>query len=149
MIPIGSQIYLRRLEQNLTQVGLAKKVGIPQPNLSNIEKGKQDITVSTLRKIAVAFNIHPAEFFKDTGEVLQSSLSRQRIEQIAKKIAQKPNPSRHQKDQLVSLYQKVLPYKGRIRVKELQKSWLELRSKCNSQEINAVQERVAEYKRRK
>ncbi len=149
MIPIGSQIYLRRLEQNLTQAELAKKVGIPQPNLSNIEKGKHDITVSTLRKIAVAFNIHPAEFFKDTGEGLQSHLSRRKIEQIAKKVAEEPNPSHRQKDSLVSLYQKVLPYKGRVRVKELQKSWLKLRSKCNSQEINAVQERVAEYKRRK
>ncbi len=149
MVPIGSQIYLRRLEQNLTQVDLAKKVGIPQPNLSNIEKGKQDITVSTLRKIAVAFNIHPAEFFKDTGEVPQSHLSRHKIEHIAKKVAEEPKPSQHQKDPLVTLYQKVLPYQGRVRVKELQKSWLVLRSKCNSQEINSVRERVAEHKRRK
>jgi len=80
MIPIGDQIYLRRLEQRLTQEELAKQAGIPQPNLSNIEKGKQDLTVSTLRKIAFALSVPPGEFFSDDKTKSQKiSLSRRKI----------------------------------------------------------------------
>lgn len=149
MIPIGYQIYLKRLEQNLTQAELAIKADVPQPNLSNIEKGKQDITVSTLRKIAVAFNIHPAEFFKDFDDVPKPNSGRKQIERIAKQVAAETVPKKGRQDQVVTLYKNILPHKGRIRVRELQRSWLELKKRFNSQEINSVRERVAEYKRRK
>lgn len=149
MIPIGYQIYLRRLEQRWTQEELAQKADIPQPNLSNIEKGKQDITLSTLRKIAVAFNVHPGEFFDDLSDASKRTLNRREIEQLAKKVADETNPAKFEKDKVVTFYKNVLPQKGRVRARELRRSWLELRKRFNSQEINSVYERVEEYKRRK
>ena len=144
MFPISHQIYLRRLEQNLTQQELAHKAGIPQPNLSNIEKGKQDLTVSTLRKIAVALNISPKEFFEGNVADTKSTLSRNRIEAIARMVATQISSD----DPEVALFQNLIPYKGRARVKELHQSWLELRKRFNPQEISSVYERVEEHRRR-
>lgn len=148
MIPIGCQVYLRRVEQNLTQEELARKAGIPQPNLSNIEKGKQDITISTLRKIAVAFNVDPGEFFGDLNAP-KSSLSRAQIERLARKVADETQSLKDKKNEVITLYKNILPHKGRVRMKELRRSWLELRKRFNSQEINSVYERAEEYGRRK
>ena len=149
MIPIGHQIYLKRLERHLTQAEFAVIAGIAQPNLSNIEKGKQDVTVSTLRKIAAALNVHPGTFFSDFDDAPKSSSSRRKIEHIAKQVAAKTSSPEPHQDAVVRLYQNVLPYKGRVRARELQRSWLELRKRFNSQEINSVHERVEEHKRRR
>ena len=47
----------------MTQMELVQKTGIPQPNVSNIERGKQDLTVSTLLKICSALEAHPGDLF--------------------------------------------------------------------------------------
>lgn len=148
MIPIGDQIYLRRLEEKLTQQELAKKAGIPQPNLSNIEKGRQDLTISTLRKIALALSIHPSEFFSETVPASgKTNFSRAQIEKIARGVTgrEKLNPN---EQEIAALLKKIIPQKGRIRLRELNNAWLELRRKFNQQEINSLYERVMEQQRR-
>lgn len=59
-----------RIERSLSQVGLAKELGISRPNLSNIERSVQVPKASLMFKIANFFG-KPAEqiFFDD--DVLQ------------------------------------------------------------------------------
>ena len=78
MLEIGSQIYLRRLEKGMTQAELARRAGIPQPNLSNIEKGKRDLTISTLARIAHALGVNVRDFFAREEKRLSLSISRGR-----------------------------------------------------------------------
>ena len=149
MLPIGSQIYLKRLEKGLTQAELADKVRIPQSNLSNIEKGKHDITVSTLRRIAIALEMHPRDFFEDSERINQNELSRHKIERVAKIVAGKAKPVHSDEMELTNFLKQVMPRRGRKYVKDLNRSWLELRKRFNSTEINSIYERSDEYKRRR
>lgn len=52
----AQSIYLARIERGLSQKELALKAGVPQPNLSQIEKGR-DFKVSTLSHIAAALDV--------------------------------------------------------------------------------------------
>lgn len=59
MINLGESVYLWRLAKGLSQESLALKAGIPRPNLSAIEQGRQDITVATLRALSFALGVNP------------------------------------------------------------------------------------------
>lgn len=54
MVTFGENIYLWRLFRGLSQDDLAKKADIPRPNLSAIESGKREVTLTTLRSLAKA-----------------------------------------------------------------------------------------------
>ncbi|MCL2520701.1 MAG: helix-turn-helix transcriptional regulator [Spirochaetaceae bacterium] len=45
-----------RLKQNITQAKLAELTGLKQSNISRLERGTANPTVSTLKKLAKAFN---------------------------------------------------------------------------------------------
>lgn len=150
VVPVGIQIYLKRSKQHLTQAELAKRAGIPQPNLSNIETGGQDITVSTLRKIAVALAISPGEFFSDWNKKAgKTRLTRRKIERIAKIVAGQTKPSGPAEREISRLFKTLIPSLKRRPIKELYRSWLELKMRFNSQEINNIYARAQEYARRK
>lgn len=48
---IARKLRRERADQDITQAMLAKKCGIPQPNLSKMEKGEVDMRISTLDNI--------------------------------------------------------------------------------------------------
>lgn len=48
---VGVQIRTIRLKKNMTQKKFAKKVGVSQQMISHIEKGKQNISLGTLKNI--------------------------------------------------------------------------------------------------
>jgi len=51
---IGSKIHKARKQAGLSQNGLAQKAGMSQQLISRIEKGRENISVITLGKIAIA-----------------------------------------------------------------------------------------------
>ena len=59
MLSIGKTIYLWRTERRLTQEQLARATGIPRPNLSNLERGKQELSLKTLRLLASVLKVTP------------------------------------------------------------------------------------------
>jgi transcriptional regulator with XRE-family HTH domain len=59
MLSFGDTILLWRLSRSLSQAELADLSGLPRPNLSDIEKGKQDVTLSTIRSLATALKVSP------------------------------------------------------------------------------------------
>jgi len=58
---LGLRITKRRQEIGISQKALAEKIGMPSPGLSNIENGKQNVTIRTLCKIAEALDITVGE----------------------------------------------------------------------------------------
>lgn len=54
-----------RLEQRLTQPGLAKKCNISRSTVANIEAGKQRVSLATFCKIADGLNINPSSILDD------------------------------------------------------------------------------------
>lgn len=86
--PLNERIrYLRDLRK-LTQTDLAKKAGITQGSLAQLESGKSSPSVATLMSLASALEISPAIFFV-TDEVLVFDLKK--IREKYKSLDQLPD----------------------------------------------------------
>ncbi|HDH04580.1 MAG TPA: XRE family transcriptional regulator [Nitrospirae bacterium] len=111
MIAFGENILLWRLHRSLSQERLAALSNIPRPNLSNIEKGKRDVTLSTIRSLANALgalpgtlvNGEPPEHKKHAGD-----LSREFMERIAGSVARGKPPGDREEHRLYQLLREVL-----------------------------------------
>lgn len=57
--PFPGTLILWRLERGFTQEELARRAGILRPNLSAIERGGRNVTLSTLRRLARALDLQP------------------------------------------------------------------------------------------
>lgn len=57
LLDISLQISLARKKRKITQVQLAKKVGMPQSQIARIESGSHNVTIGTLSKVASALNL--------------------------------------------------------------------------------------------
>jgi transcriptional regulator with XRE-family HTH domain len=150
MLPMGYQIYQKRLSRKMTQADLARQAGIPQPNLSDIEKGKRDLTVSTLRRIAYGLRMEMIDFFRPESKHPQKQFqlpwTRSRLERIAFAIAKGEPKSRLsvEERELVQAFRAIIPEirKGRLSVKKINDSWLKLKYELNSSTINQIMNRV-------
>ena len=60
---LGKRIKARRLELGMTQIECAKRAGIVQPYLLNLEHGRRDPTLSTLVRIAKALKVSLSDLF--------------------------------------------------------------------------------------
>ena len=58
-LPFSDTLLLWRLARGLTQAGLAKRAKMPQSNLSDIERGAQEVSLRTLRALAHALGVRP------------------------------------------------------------------------------------------
>lgn len=86
MLPIGRTVYLWRTERRLTQDQLARSSGISRPNLSDLERGKRELSLKTLRLLASALQVSPGTLVDGiTPLAVQGSLnfSRQELDHIA------------------------------------------------------------------
>lgn len=55
----GAKVREEREKRNITQAELAKKLGIHQPDLCDIEKGRHAVTIVTIERLAAAFSLPP------------------------------------------------------------------------------------------
>ena len=56
---VGQSVYLWRMERRLTQKQLAGAAGISRPNLSDLERGKRELSLKSLRALASALGVTP------------------------------------------------------------------------------------------
>jgi transcriptional regulator with XRE-family HTH domain len=92
MAPFGETLLLWRLKRGLTQEELARRAGVPRPNLSAIERGRREVSLKTVRALAVALDVRPGMLVdgvvpreeEETGE-----LSREAMERIADAVIRK------------------------------------------------------------
>lgn len=70
-IPTAFGLRLARLRQDveLTQQDLAKRVGLSRTSVTNIEKGRQQVTLETLYRLAGALGKPPEELLPSRDEV--------------------------------------------------------------------------------
>jgi predicted transcriptional regulator len=57
LLDIAIQIIEARRKRKITQVQLAKKVGMPQSQIARLESGSHNITLETLNKVANALDL--------------------------------------------------------------------------------------------
>ena len=89
MTPFGETVLLWRLKRGLTQEELARRARVPRPNLSAIERGRREVSLKTVRALAVALDVRPGMLVdgippQNEGET--GRLSRGAMERIAKAV---------------------------------------------------------------
>lgn len=144
MQQVGDVIFQLRMKRGLTQRELSRLVDVPQPNLSNIEKGKQDITVCTLQRIAAVLNCSLSDFFREIEKKPEATaLSRERIEKLAEAIARGRTNLAGEDGEIVKLFQSLRPHPAaQARLGRTYQAWRQLRAILPKQAINSLQARV-------
>ena len=88
MRPFGETVLAWRLARGMTQAELGLAARIPRPNLSAIERGDREVTLKTLRALALALDIRPGALvdgaMPDAGS---RPLTRQSMERVARAAA--------------------------------------------------------------
>ena len=86
MAGIGENLYLWRFFRGLSQEALAKKAGIPRPNLSAIENGKREPSLTTLRMLSLALGVAPGRLLDGIPPVAFGGMdmSRETLEKIVR-----------------------------------------------------------------
>ena len=146
MLSLGQRIAEMRMKRGWTQTELSKLSKIPQANLSNIEKNKQDITVSTLRRIAHALEVDIRDFFNEK-DYLPVSLTRTSVEKMARAVNGAREKLNANEKNLVGLLKSTLPGQSirSCRTKETQQAWIELKKILPAAQIRALIEKAREH----
>src|SRR5262245_46866677 len=88
MQPFGETVLAWRLARGLTQDELARAASVPRPNLSAIERGDREVTLKTLRALALALDVRPGILADGVPPAAGAPpLSRARLERIARATA--------------------------------------------------------------
>lgn len=153
MNKIAQAIYLKRLEKGLTQKSLANRARIPQPNLSQIENGR-DFKVSTLYRLAAALDMRPAELLGGVRPVRVGKAEffrRENIERVAAYLAGSGENLPKKMKPAAQLLKSVLgtSKKGYLRKRDIHLDWARLKTAFSDEEIKAILMRVDRAGRRK
>src|SRR5271170_4229218 len=77
--------YIRQERRHLTQSELAKLAGVSQSTIAQVENGKKDPSISTLKKIASALDVHMAVLFaSDDVHVFDMGRLRKKYDHVDK-----------------------------------------------------------------
>jgi len=83
MPPFGDTVLSWRLRRGLTQAELARRARVPRPNLSAIERGRRDVSLRTIRALALALDVRPGLLVDGIAPGEAAPLSRAAMERIA------------------------------------------------------------------
>ena len=92
MAPFGETVLLWRLQRGLTQKELARRAGVPRPNLSAIERGQREVSLKTVRALGVALGVRAGVLVDGVlpqEEEGTGKLSREAMERIADAVVGK------------------------------------------------------------
>ena len=148
MIAMGPKIARLRIRKGMTQADLSRETGIPQANLSNIERGKQDFLVSTLLKLCRALGAEPAEVLTQGNETPPFSLTRARAERLTKGVWDPQAPLSSDEREVKDLLSILIPEvpKRRLSDRRVYQAWQRLREEFGPDEIKLLMEKVREKK---
>lgn len=158
MLPFGETLFLWRMDRGLTQEELGRIAGISRPNLSAMEGGSREVTLKTLRALAVALNVQPGllvDGIPPHSEEVPRSFSRQALERVADGIVHGTalrNSGERRFAQLAApvVQSKALALGIRIKAKPVQSKrareagWLLLNSQYSPQTVRSLIQRIAD-----
>ena len=81
-IELGRRLRLRRVEQKMSQDGLAKKLGVTFQQVQKYEKGVNRIGASRLQQIATALDVPMTFFFDDADAGKRANDSKREVESL-------------------------------------------------------------------
>ena len=150
---IAQAIYIERIRQGMTQKTLAIKSGVPQPNISHIEKGR-DFKVSTFCQIAAALEMRPADLLEGARPLSLNKkrlFMRDNLERVAACLAGKklPLPVSAEFQSVIKLLEPLVgKRKGYVRKKDLYLAWAAAKKTFSREELNAIWSRLSKSEKR-
>lgn len=147
---IGTAIQRQRLKKGLTQLQLAHSCGIAQANLSNIEKGRRDLNLVTLRRIGFALDVPAWDLLRCAEEEAQRiPLTRKNLEGLAGAILDqtKPRPSAVSAE-LVKALRGLFSLERKLSDKALERCRVEALRVFNQKDLESIRARVNDERAR-
>jgi transcriptional regulator with XRE-family HTH domain len=146
---IGTAILMIREEKGMTQPDLALASGIAQANLSNIERGKREPSLSTLKRIASGLKVRLSELVLATeSDHPTFQLSRERIEGLAAAVLGHRAPPAEFSTELVHAMRSVFLLNNRVSDKALSKDWMFIKKTFSAKDIGEIHKRIEDEKLR-
>jgi transcriptional regulator with XRE-family HTH domain len=159
MIPFGQTVLFWRTHRGLTQAELAARACLPQPNLSAIERGSREVSLKTIRSLALALDVDPGVLVDGLPPAPQKNWSRERLERVARAAAQGRSLSdpeeRSLAESLVHLVRSRRRASGNAsagprRHRRLsERAWLALATRHPPERIQSLLQRVSEHMSRR
>ena len=161
ILPFGQTVLLWRLSRGFTQSALARRAGIPRPNLSAIECGRREVSLTTLRALAAGLDVRPGMLVDGappaSGQRGQPALSRATIERIADAVAFNRQVTEPDEQVVVEALRTLLSHRtravchqrGRPRTgrRAAVAAWIQLKSLYGRSAIQTLADRVLERQR--
>lgn len=101
-----------RLARGLTQAELARRTRIARPNLSAIERGRREVSLGTLRALAVGVGVSPGTLVDGISpwslHQAAGPLSRNRLERIADAVVAGGKSKDRREQTLIEALQRLL-----------------------------------------
>lgn len=155
MVVFGQNLYLWRTFRGLSQEDLAKKARLPRPNLSALENGKREPTLSTLRAIAINLGIKPGILVDGLTplDLKLKPLSRKSLEKIVQiSLGRINSPFGSKERTIATMLSKIIRnrinakkknYKAALKTrKEYIINWLMLKAALKTQTLNNLLSRI-------
>ena len=147
MIPFGQNVLLWRIRRGLSQEELARCARMSRPNLSAIERGRREVSLTTLRALALALEVNPGSLVDGISPAASARapvFSRSSLERIANAVWKGSPLQSDQEGKLAALLKPLLRQRKNLvrgrRASEI--AWLQLRSAYPAQVIQTLIERV-------
>lgn len=144
-IPFGQTVFLWRRHRGLTQQQLANRAGLPRPNLCAIEQGRREVSLTTLRALAIALGVPAGTLVEGVvppAHLLPAQrLSRSVVERIAHAAASGRTLADPAERTLVALLRQVL-VPGRGHKRSTETAWLTLQASYPREVVQTLTERA-------
>lgn len=149
---IGDSICSYRVQKGLTQPELARRSGIAQANLSNIERGKRDLNLFTLKKIAFVLGVPAWRIVRDAETTAAPAVwTRRDLEELARAILRPRDahpPARVSRDLLEALKRVFVPDR-KASDKSIQRGWIEALKSLSAKDLEILRQRVNDERMRR
>lgn len=155
-LPFGQTVLVWRLNRGLTQEALARRARIPRPNLSAVERGRREVSLTTLRALAEGLGVRPGVLVDGVAPSDAASApkrwSREALERVAEAVVRNVKPRDPQEHALATTIQQVIrnrldATRGRGRPirrdrRRTQGAWLQLETAYPREVIRSLLQRI-------
>lgn len=149
MLPFGQTLRLWRTYRQLTQAQVAQRAHIPRPNLCAMERGRREVSLTTLRAVALALDIAPGTLVDGIAPPTGGStrLSREAIERVADAVAGGTTPRQPSERRVAALLRAVTMETPVGRRRTQASSWLQLNAAYPPALVRTLLDRIAARQR--
>lgn len=96
---LGSRIRVLRKEQDLSQYAFASMINMDRTYILSVEKGRRNISIDNLTKIAGGLGISLSELFRDVDEAESVARRRAIMEQLERERKEKEAAKQQEQEQ--------------------------------------------------